>query len=116
MPVWLVAIATVFGSALIAGHPANPRSGGEDPFVFEASAFSEGANFGLGDQGGHLTLTADAPSSQAFPEYARFGVAESVVRRLGTPVSLREYETLLAKAAEGQLIVTPSDDIRDVAA
>jgi hypothetical protein len=32
------------------------------------------------------------------------------------PVSLREYDTLLARAADGQRIVTPSDDIRDVAA
>jgi KipI family sensor histidine kinase inhibitor len=32
------------------------------------------------------------------------------------PVSLREYEDLRARAAEGRLIVTPSDDIRDVAA
>ena len=32
------------------------------------------------------------------------------------PVSLREYEDLLARAAEGQLVVTPSDDIRDAAA
>ena len=32
------------------------------------------------------------------------------------PVSLREYEALLARAADGRLIVTPCDDIRDVAA
>ena len=32
------------------------------------------------------------------------------------PVSLREYEDLLAKAADGQLIMTPSDGIRDAAA
>jgi inhibitor of KinA len=33
-----------------------------------------------------------------------------------TPVSLREYEGLRAKAAEGRLIVSPSDDVRDAAA
>jgi allophanate hydrolase subunit 1 len=32
------------------------------------------------------------------------------------PVSLREYEDLLARAADGQLIVTPSDGVRDAAA
>ena len=32
------------------------------------------------------------------------------------PVSLREYEDLLARAADGRLIVTPSDDTRDIAA
>jgi KipI family sensor histidine kinase inhibitor len=32
------------------------------------------------------------------------------------PVSLREYEDLLARAADGQLIVTPLDGIRDAAA
>lgn len=33
-----------------------------------------------------------------------------------TPVSLREYETLLARAAGGELVVTPSGGIRDAAA
>jgi inhibitor of KinA len=33
-----------------------------------------------------------------------------------TPVSLREYEDLLARAAAGSLAVTPSNDIRDAAA
>lgn len=32
------------------------------------------------------------------------------------PVSLREYEDLRARAADGQPIVTPADDIRDAAA
>ena len=32
------------------------------------------------------------------------------------PVSLHEYEGLLAQAADGQLTVTPCDDIRDAAA
>lgn len=32
------------------------------------------------------------------------------------PVSLREYEDLLARAAEGQSVVTPAGDIRDAAA
>jgi KipI family sensor histidine kinase inhibitor len=32
------------------------------------------------------------------------------------PVSLREYEDLLARAADGRLVVTPVDDIRDAAA
>lgn len=32
------------------------------------------------------------------------------------PVSLREYEALLAKAAEGRLAMTPADDTRDAAA
>ena len=32
------------------------------------------------------------------------------------PVSLREYDDLLARAANGQLSVTPSDDIKDAAA
>jgi inhibitor of KinA len=32
------------------------------------------------------------------------------------PVSLREYEDLLARAVDGQRVVTPSDHIRDAAA
>ena len=32
------------------------------------------------------------------------------------PVSLREYENLLAKAADGRLTVAPCDDVRDAAA
>jgi KipI family sensor histidine kinase inhibitor len=33
-----------------------------------------------------------------------------------TPVSLREYEGLLARAADGQTVVTPAGDIREAAA
>jgi inhibitor of KinA len=32
------------------------------------------------------------------------------------PVSVREYEELLARAVDGQLVVTPSDNIKDAAA
>jgi allophanate hydrolase subunit 1 len=33
-----------------------------------------------------------------------------------SPVSLREYEHLLAEAANGESIVTPGDDVREAAA
>jgi len=92
MPVWLVAIATVLGSALLADLPASPRTGADDVLVFEASAFTSGAIVGLSDQAGRLSLTADAPSSPAYPDHPRFGVAESAARALRAPAVVRELE------------------------
>lgn len=90
MPVWLVAIATLLGSALLVGLPANPRTSDDDVLVFDPVAFTAGAVVGLSDQAGSLSLSADAPSSPTYPDNPRFGVAESAERRLRTPSAFRD--------------------------
>lgn len=90
MPVWLVAIATILGSALIADLPAKPSNAANDVLVFEASAFTAGAVVGLSDQADGLTISSDAPSSATYHDHPRFGVAESAVRQLAAPSALRD--------------------------
>src|SRR5580765_3049997 len=90
MPVWLVAIATLLGSALIADFPTKPGNAANDVLVFEASAFSAGAVTGVSERAGRLTLDSDAPSSAAYSDHPRFGMSESAVRDLPGPVALSD--------------------------
>ena len=90
MPVWLVAVATLLGSAIIADLPPNSRPGADDVLFFEASSFDVATFVGVSDQGAALFVASDAPSSPAYPDSPRFAVAESAQRFLRGPSAFRE--------------------------
>src|SRR5437867_4225795 len=104
MPVWLVAFATLLGSAIIPALPT-AHSGADDVLVFEASSFQADASVGLSDQGGALSLAGDAPASPAYPESGRFGVAETQPRALAGPSALRDLAAVADTPAGSSAIV-----------
>ena len=61
MPVWLVAIATLLGSAIIADLPPASQTNADDVLVFDAPAFAAGTVVGLDLNPESLAVARDLP-------------------------------------------------------